>query len=101
VGTGDALNGGFVVPRAGKAYDARGEFRALSRADCLSRISSDRTRVAVPLLDLLATSVPRGNIACARVSFLTSYNIGVCVDGEYTTAYSGHQFADSDCRGCD
>jgi len=80
----------------------RGEnFRALSRADCLSRISSDRTRVAVPLLDLLATSVPRADIAFAWISVRTCDNVGVCVDGEYSTAYRGRQFADSDCRGRD
>jgi hypothetical protein len=82
--------GQFVVSRAGKAYDARGEFRALSRADRLSRVSSDRARVVVPLLELPATSVPRTNIAFGRVSILTSNNVGVCVDGEYTTAYRGH-----------
>jgi hypothetical protein len=64
--------------------------RALSRADCLSRVSSDRARVVVPLLELPATSVPRDNIAFARVSVLTSDNVGVCVDGKYPTAYRGH-----------
>jgi len=78
------------VSRARKAYDARGEFLALPLADCLSRVSSNRTRAVVPLLELPATSVPRANIAFARVSILTSNNVGVCVDGEYTTAYSGH-----------
>lgn len=82
--------GTFVVSRARKAYDARGEFCALSRADCLSRVSSDRTRVAVPLLELPATSVPRAIIAFARVSVLTPNHVGVCVDDEYTTAHSGH-----------
>ena len=71
--------GTFVVSRAGKAYDARGEFRALSHPDCLSRVSSDRTRVAVPLLDLLATSLPRANTAFARLSVLTPNNVGLCV----------------------
>lgn len=68
----------------------RENFRALSRADCLSRVSSDRTRVAVPLLDLLATGVPRADIAFARISVRTPNNVGVCVDGEYTTTRSGH-----------
>lgn len=85
----------------GRAYDARGEIRALSRADRLSSISSDRTRAFVPLLELPATGVPRANIAFARVSDLTPNNVGVCVDGEYTTAYRGHECANSDCRGCD
>jgi hypothetical protein len=82
--------GTFVVSRAGKAYDAPGEFRALSRADCLSRVSSDRTRTVVSLLELPATSVPRTIIAAARVSILTPNNVGVCVDDEYTTTHSRH-----------
>jgi len=69
----------------------RGEnFRALSSADYLSRVSSDRTRVAVPLLELPATSVPRANIAFPRISVLTSDNVGVCVDDEYATDHSGN-----------
>jgi hypothetical protein len=89
------------VSRPGKAYEARGEFRALSLADYLARVSADRTRAVVPLLELSATSVSRAKIAFARVSVLTSNNVGVCVDGEYTTAHSGHQFGDSDCRSSD
>ena len=82
--------GTFVVSRAGKAYDARGEFRALSRADYLSRVSSNRTRAVVSLLELPAASVPRAIIAFARVSVLTPNHVGVCVDDEYTTAHSRH-----------
>jgi len=78
------------VSRAGKAYDARRECRALSRGDCLSRVSSDRTRTVVSLLELTATSVPRAIIAVAWVSVLTPNNVGVCVDDEYTTTHSRH-----------
>ena len=66
------------------------DLRALSRTDRLSRVPSDRTRVGVPIFELLATSVPRPIIAFARVSVLTSNNVGICMDDEYTTAYSGH-----------
>jgi hypothetical protein len=55
-----------------------------------SRVSSDRTRIAVPLLELRATSVAPSNIAFARVSVLTSNDVGVYVDGEYTSAFGGH-----------
>ena len=75
--------------------------RALSLADCIPRVPSNRTRVVVPLFELLAASVPRLIIASARVFVLTSNNIGVCVDDECTAAYSGHEFADFDSRGCD
>jgi hypothetical protein len=78
------------VSQARKAYDARGEFLALPLADRLSRVSSNRTRAVVPLLELPATSVPRANSAFARVSVLASDNVGVSMDGEYTTARGGH-----------
>ena len=79
-----------VVSSAGEAYDPRGEFCALSLADRLSRVSSHCAGVAVPLLELPGTSLPRANIAFARVSVLTSNNVGICVDDEYATAYRGH-----------
>ena len=47
----------FVVSLAGKVYDARGEFRGLPPANCLSRLSSNRTRIVVPVLELFRTSV--------------------------------------------
>jgi hypothetical protein len=47
--------GTFVVSRAGKAYDAPGEFRALSRADCLSRVP----RIALVLLFLFSNYLQR------------------------------------------
>src|SRR5580704_1340266 len=78
----------FVVSLAGKVYDARGEFRGLPPANCLSRLSSNRTRIVVPVLELFGTSVPRSDIARARIFVLTPDHFGVCVDGEYTTAYS-------------
>jgi hypothetical protein len=80
----------FVVSLAGKAYDARGEFRGLPPANCLSRLSSNRTRIVVPVLELFRTSVPWSDIARARIFVLTPDHFGVCVDGEYTTAYSWH-----------
>src|SRR5580658_479340 len=78
----------FVVSRAGKVYDARGEFHGLPPANCLSRLSSNRTRIVVPVLELFRTSVPRSDIALARISVLTPNHVGICVDDEYTTAYS-------------
>ena len=78
-------------------YDAPGEFRGLSVAGCLSRLSSDSARALVPILELPATSVPWPDLASSRVSVLTSHNLGVCLDNEYTAAYGRPQFADSDC----
>jgi hypothetical protein len=80
----------FVVSLAGKVYDARGEFRGLPPANCLSRLSSNRTHIVVPVLELFGTGVPRPDIAGARIFVFTSDHVGVCVDGEYTTAYSWH-----------
>jgi len=80
----------FVVSPTGKVYDARGEFRGLPPANCLSRLSSNRTRIVVPVLELFRTSVPRSDIARARILVLTPDHVGVCVDGEYATAYSWH-----------
>ena len=74
--------------------NALGELHALSLADPLFRVPSDRTRVVVPIFELLATSVPRPIIAFARVSVLTSNNVGICMDDEYTTAYSGHYYSE-------
>ena len=70
--------------------NALGELHALSLADRLFRVPSGRTRVVVPIFKLLATSVPRAIIAFARVSVLTSNNVGIRMDDEYTAAYSGH-----------
>src|ERR1700734_1977431 len=80
----------FFVSHTKKAYDARGESCGLPPASCLSRLSSNRTRIVVPVLELFRTSVPRSDIALARISVLTPYHVSVCVDGEYTTAYSWH-----------
>src|ERR1700678_2470156 len=80
----------FVVSRAGKAYDARGESCGLPPTSCLSRLSSNRTRIVVPVLELFRTGLPWSDIALARILVLTSHHVGLCVDGEYTTAYSGH-----------
>ena len=68
---------------------ALGGLCALSLTDRLSRIPSDRTRLVVPIFELLAASVPRPIIASARVFVLTSNNAGICMDYEYATAYSG------------
>ena len=62
----------------------------MSLADPLSGIPSDRTAVVVPLLELPATSLPRPAIAFARVPVRAANNIGIRMDGEYRTAYSGH-----------
>ena len=66
------------------------DLRALSLADCISRVPSTRTRVVVPLFELLAASVPRPIVASARVFVLTSNNVGLCMDDEYAAAHSGH-----------
>ena len=64
-------------------------------ASSLSRLSSDRSRIVVPVLELFGTSVPRSDIAIARILVLTPNHASICVDGEYATAYSWHQFTDS------
>ena len=46
-----------------KARDARGESCELPSAGCLSRLSSNRSRLLVPVLELSRTCVPRTNIA--------------------------------------
>ena len=68
--------------------------RALSLIDRISRIPSNRTGVVVPLVELLAASVPRPVIASARVFVLTSHDAGICLDDEYATASGRHQFTD-------
>ena len=64
------------------------DLRALSLADCLSRVPSNRTRIVVSLFELLAASVPRPIAAGARVFVLTSNNAGIRVDDEYTATHS-------------
>jgi hypothetical protein len=64
------------------------DLRALSLADCLFRVPSDRTRVVVCLFELLAASVPRPIAASARVFVLTSNNVGIRMDDEYTATHS-------------
>ena len=64
--------------------------RALSLVDRISRIPSNRTRVVVPVVELLAASVPRPIIASARVFVLTSNDVGIRVDDGFTAAHSGH-----------
>jgi len=64
--------------------------RALSLANPFFGVPSDRTYLVVSILELPAASVPWPNIASARVPVLTSNNLGVRVDDEYTTAYSGY-----------
>ena len=64
--------------------------RALSLVDRISRFPSNRTRVVVPLVELPAAGVPRPIIASARIFVLTSDDVGICMDDEYTTAYSRH-----------
>jgi hypothetical protein len=61
----------------------------LSLADCLSRVSSGRTRFDVPIFKLLTAGIPRSIIASPRISILTLDNAGVCMDDEYTTVYRG------------
>ena len=78
------------APGCVNSSNALGEHCALSSIDRLSRIPSNRTRLVVPDVELLAASVSRPNIASARVPVPTSNNIGLCLDGEYRTTYSGH-----------
>ena len=77
------------APGCVNSSNALGEHYALSSIDRLSRIPSNRTRLVVPDVELLAASVSRPIIAPARVSVLTSDDVGICLDDEYTTAYRG------------
>ena len=61
----------------------------MSIVDPLCCVPPDRSRAVVPLLELFAASVPRVDIASAWISVLTSYNAGICVDGEFETSHSG------------
>lgn len=61
----------------------------MSRIDCLSRFPSYRARVDVPIFELFAASVSQPINTSARVSILTSNDVGICMDDEYTTAYRG------------
>ena len=70
--------------------DALGEHRALSRADRLSRIPSNSTRLVVPDVELFAASVSRPAFTCARVFVFAFNNVGVCMDDEYAATASGH-----------
>jgi len=70
--------------------NALGEHCALSSIDRLSRIPSNRTRLVIPDVELLAASVSRPTVASARVFVFTFNNAGVCMDDEYAAAYSGH-----------
>ena len=62
----------------------------MSLADCISGVPSNRAGVIVPVFELPVTSVPRPIIALAWISVLTPNHVSVCVDGEYTPAYSWH-----------
>ena len=89
------------APGCVNSSNALGEHCAMSRTNRLSRIPSNRTRLVVPDVELLAASVSRPTVASARVFVFTSNNVGVCMDDEYAAVYSRHQFVDSDYRGCD
>jgi hypothetical protein len=65
------------------------ERRALSRADRLSRIPWNRTRLVVPDVELPAASVSGPAVASARIFVFSSNNAGVCMDVECAAAYSG------------
>ena len=69
--------------------DLGGSFHALSIVDPLFRVPPDRSRPAISLLELFAAGIPRVDIASAWISVLTSYNAGICVDGEFETSHSG------------
>jgi hypothetical protein len=62
----------------------------MSRTNRLSCIPSNRTRLVVPDVELLAASVSRPTVASARFFVFTSNNFGVCMDDEYAAAHSGH-----------
>jgi hypothetical protein len=76
-----------ILNRKSRVMTKSEDVRALSLADCISRIPSNRTRVVVPLFKLFGESIPRHFIASTRVFVLTSHNVGIRMDGEYTTAY--------------
>ena len=70
--------------------DAPGEHCALSRTDRLSRIPSNRDRLVVPDVELLATGVSRPAVASHRVFVFAFDDAGVCMDDKYAAAHSGH-----------
>jgi hypothetical protein len=78
------------APGCVNSTNAVGEHRALSRTDRLSGIPSNRTRLVVPDVELLAASVSRPTTAPARVFVPTSNNIGVRMDDEFAAAHSGY-----------
>lgn len=78
------------APGCVNSTNALGEHCALSSTDRLSRIPSNRTRLVVPHVELLAASVSRPTVASARVFVFTSNNLGIRMDDEYAAAYSGH-----------
>jgi hypothetical protein len=78
-----------LAPGCVNSSNALGENCALSSTDRLSRIPSNRTRLVVSHVELLAASLSRPTVASARVLVFTSNNIGVCMDDEYAAAYSG------------
>ena len=78
------------APGCVKSTNALGEHRALSRTDRLSGISSNRTCLVVPDVELLAASVSWPTVTSARVFVFTANNVGVCMDDQYAAAYSGY-----------
>ena len=78
------------APGCVNSTNALGEHCALSSTDRLSRIPSNRTRLVVPHVELLAASVSRLTVAFARVFVSTSNNVGIRMGDKYTTTYSGH-----------
>ena|ERR1700723_4068418 len=76
-------------------------FCGLPRISCLSRVSSNRARVDVPVYELPGTSVSRSDIAPAWISAAAADHVGIRVDGEFKNAYRRDQSVDSGCDGCD
>jgi hypothetical protein len=62
---------------------------ALPLADPFPGISSDRTGVDIPLLELLAARVSRAHFAFSGVRILAANNAGIRLDGEHGTTYNG------------
>ena len=78
------------APGCVNSSNALGEHLALSSSDRLSRIASNRARLVVPYVELLAASVSRLTIASDRVFVFTPNNVGIRMDNEYTATCSGH-----------
>jgi hypothetical protein len=81
--------------------DSIGDLHALPFANCVSRVSSDRSCPFVPILKLFAAGLSRPIIAPDWVLIPAPNHVGIRLDDEYAATHSGHKFADSNRRSRD